>query len=418
MMKILHVSVGDSGGGAARAACRIHRAQVEAGLDSRMFVLHRGTDDNRVIQAPPRPLAALLLQKLQCRWQSHARRGWSTENPVLHSFGKNSAGLVDELNASDADILNLHWISDMLSMADIGRLRKPVFWTLHDMWAFCGCEHYTPDGDDARFRRGYRVDNRPAGETGPDLNRSAWVRKKKAWKQPMILIGPSRWIADCARESILFRGWPVHCIPNPLDLERWRPFPKDNARSLLCLPKDKRIVLFGAIGGEKDPRKGADLLRHALNELKNMGMDFHLVVFGQSMPKDLVPFAYPVTYLGRLQDDFSMIAAYNSADVMVVPSRQEAFGQTASEAHACGVPVVAFKTGGLTDIVRHQVSGYLAEPHDVLSLAEGIGWVLHDDERLHSLGVAARALAERKFSASVVAEAYAELYAQAITENR
>lgn len=138
-MKILHVSYGDSNGGAARAAYRIHRAQVEYGIDSRMCVLQRGTTDKRVSVAMPSfSITSRVAQKTYCRWLSYIHRGWHTDNPILHTFCQISAGLVNEFNTSDVDILNLHWIRNILSVADIGRLKKPIVWTLHDMWAFCG----------------------------------------------------------------------------------------------------------------------------------------------------------------------------------------------------------------------------------------------------------------------------------------
>jgi len=60
-----------------------------------------------------------------------------------------------------------------------------------------------------------------------------------------------------------------------------------------------------------------------------------------------------------------------------VPSRHETFGQAASEAQACGTPVVAFSVGGLQDIVLPKKTGFLAEPFEALSLAAGISWVLN-----------------------------------------
>lgn len=226
----------------------------------------------------------------------------------------------------------------------------------------------------------------------------------------MTLVCPSRWMATCARESALFESNPVHCLPNPLDLDRWKPADRQNSRKLLGLPMDKRVVLFGAIGGESDLRKGADLLRLALEKLRERNKDIHLVVFGQSEPQKLVPFAYPVTFLGRLRDDFSLIAAYSAADVMVVPSRQEAFGQTASEAHACGAPVVAFDVGGLSDIVSHQRSGYLAKPFDTDDLAEGIASVLGNEEKSKAMSKIVRDDALRRFAMPVVANGYYEVY--------
>ena len=346
---------------------------------------------------------------------------WSTFSMPDNSYFSRAdinTGLLTTLNDYQYEIVNLHWMGrHTLSIEEIGQINKPVVWTLHDMWPFCGAEHSVPDVPDARFKIGYKADNRTKGETGPDMNRSVWDRKRKSWERPMTLVCPSRWLAKCASESLLFRDWPVHCIPQPLDLKRWKPINKDYARDLLGLPHNSQIVLFGAIGGEADPNKGADLLRSALQHLKEQGKEnFHLVVFGQSEPDKPTPVEYPVTYTGRLQDDLSLIATYCAADLMIVPSRQEAFGQTASEAHACGVPVVAFNVSGLPDIVEHQVTGYLAKPFDTEDLAAGIAWVLEGPVRRRSLGDAARESVLQKFSEEVVAKAYSSLYDQVFAD--
>jgi glycosyltransferase involved in cell wall biosynthesis len=140
--------------------------------------------------------------------------------------------------------------------------------------------------------------------------------------------------------------------------------------------------------------------------------DIQLVVFGQEPPQQNVLLPYPVTYLGHLQEDASMIDAYNSADVMLVPSRQDNLPQTAVEAHACGVPVVAFKVGGLPDIVSHLASGFLASPFEIKDLADGIEWVLGDELRRAALGTAARERAVQNFSKPIIARSYADLYGQ------
>jgi glycosyltransferase involved in cell wall biosynthesis len=281
------------------------------------------------------------------------------------------------------------------------------------MWPFCGAEHYVLDLPNARFRAGYNADNRVESETGPDMNRTVWERKRSVWKRPMTIVCPSRWLTKCARESILFRDWRICCIPQPLDVAQWKPMAQNHARKLLDFPDDSRIILFGAVGGEGDRKKGADLLRNALRHLTSQGKSgFRLIIFGQSAPDTPVIDEYPQTYLGRIQDDLKLIAAYSAADVMVVPSRQEAFGQTASEAHACGTPVVAFNTSGLPDIVEHKTTGYLARPFDIVDLAAGIAWVLECPERRESLGVAARNRVLQKFSEENVADSYSSLYKQ------
>ena len=104
-----------------------------------------------------------------------------------------------------------------MSIEDIGRIPKPVIWTLHDMWAFCGAEHYADCSDDARWRVGYQKSNRPVIDTGIDINRYIWMRKKKSWDKPMHIVSPSQWLAACARESIILKDMPVTVIPNVLD---------------------------------------------------------------------------------------------------------------------------------------------------------------------------------------------------------
>jgi glycosyltransferase involved in cell wall biosynthesis len=235
----------------------------------------------------------------------------------------------------------------------------------------------------------------------------------------MPIVCPSNWLAGCARRSALMRNWPITVIPSPIDLKVWAPCDQAQARSLLGLPQDRPLVLFGAIGGTGDPRKGADLLLEALRCLKASASGtpldpLELVVFGQSRPATPTDLSFPVHFSGHLHDDISLRLLYAAADVMVVPSRQEAFGQTASEAHACGTPVVAFRTGGLVDIVDDRVTGALAEPFDPAAVADAIRWVLVDPQRRRQLGVAARQRAERLWAPERVAGLYAQLYRQAL----
>ena len=154
-----------------------------------------------------------------------------------------------------------------------------------------------------------------------------------------------------------------------------------------------------------------------MNVLHENGVDVHLVVFGQSEPEHPIPFAYPVTYLGKFQDEISMISIYNSADVMLVPSRQDNLPQTAVEAQACGVPVVAFDVGGLADIVIHKVTGYLATPYDTDDFARGITMLLKDQKRYAQMVQAARQSAEAKFAESIVSDAYSKLYEELLGNN-
>jgi len=289
-------------------------------------------------------------------------------------------------------------------------------WTLHDMWAFCGAEHYAPDGPEARWRRGYNAANRPAGHHGVDMDRWTWERKRKAWRQAMHIVCPSDWLARCTRGSALMHEWSVSAIPHPLDVDTFQPHDRGFCRAALKLPADRRIVLFGAIGGGDDPRKGYDLLLAALRHwaARGQAQEVLCVIFGQSQPYAAPELPVPTRWMGFVRDDVTLALLYGAADVMVVPSRQEALGQTGSEAQACGCPVVAFDSTGLRDVVQHLVTGYLVELFNVEALAGGIAYILEDDARRADLGRAARERAVRLWSSSTVVPQYVEAYQSAM----
>lgn len=434
-LRTTHVSSSDVVGGACRAAYRIHRALAAYGLplriQSRMRVITKVSDDHTV--TGHRPSASLLLsdrvdRKFFTRFRAPA--GFRSDNPTMFSVAWPATGLGRELadlhQEGKVDLVHFHWLGDRtLSIEEMGRLPMPLVWTLHDQWAFCGAEHYTTpplnqetESSDNRYVLGYSKTNRPAHESGPDLNRITWLRKRRAWRRPMHIVCPSQWMADCARRSKLMGHWPVCVIPYPIDLKRWAPLDQREARALLDLPQDRPLVLFGALGGTVDSRKGADLLFDALQKLRQqvIGLSvekLELVVFGQGPPLHSPDLGFPIHYMGRFHDDISLRLLYAAADLFVIPSRQDNLPNTGIEAHACGTPVVAFRTGGLTDIVEPGKTGYLADPFDSSSLAASIYSVLDDPQRRIRLGAAARQRAEKLWDPQRVAQLYAEVYRQA-----
>ena len=413
-MKVFQINHSDVHGGAARAAYRIHRSLLSSGIVSQMMVNVSSSGD-WTVQGPTSQLDKAIV-RIRPQLVKPLYKLLGVGNQIDYSPALVPSRFPERLNASDADVVHLHWLQEeMLSIADIARIDKPIVWTLHDMWPICGAEHYTTDH---RWRDGYWHDNRPEHERGFDLNRWTWQRKRKQWRRPFQIVCPSNWLADCVRNSALMADWPVAVVSNPIDTSRWQPIDQRFARQLLGLPQECPLLLFGAIGGGKDPRKGVDFLLSSLAHLCNEPslQSLQLVVFGQLAPQSPPYLGFPVHYTGHLHDDLSLRAFYSAADVMVVPSRQEAFGQTASEAHACGTPVVAFNTGGLPDIVDDRVTGALAEPFQPASLAAAIRWVLEDLKRCRSLGHAARERAERLWAPSKVAALYQELYRRAIEQ--
>tara|TARA_R110002167_G_scaffold14301_1_gene58228 strand:- start:4931 stop:6163 length:1233 start_codon:yes stop_codon:yes gene_type:complete len=410
-MKVAMVNYSDINGGAARAAYRIHHALQGSDVDSTMLVNQALAGDSSV----KGPVGRFAKASVIIRTQLGALLAHSlqTSNPIIHSPAVLPSCRPKLINQSDVDLVHLHWVNgEMLSIADIGRIEKPVVWTLHDMWAFCGAEHVA---EDFRWRDGYHRNNRPVHESGFDLNRWTWRRKHQSWKKPQQIVTPSTWLARCVRESELMSEWPVAVIPNALNMDQWQPVDKILARELLGLPCEGPLVLFGAMGGASAHHKGFDLLQSALEQLRGELDGLQLLVFGQLAPKVVPDLGFPVHYTGHLHDDLTLRVMYSAADALVIPSRQDNLPNTGVESLACGTPVIAFDTCGLPDIVDHQQTGYLASAFDTADLAAGIKWVLNTDNHAQ-LSVNSRAKAVQYFDSKIVAKKYVDLYQEVLSQ--
>ncbi|MBL0575012.1 glycosyltransferase [Aeromonas hydrophila] len=372
-MRILHLCYSDLDGGAARAAFRLHQAQRSQGLDSHMLVINKCSDDPFVHTVSG-------LQQLRIKLASALSRlllrGQKTPNPVHHSLNLFPSGLLREIDRLAPDVVNLHWLGgEMLSIGEIGRIRQPVVWTLHDMWAFSGAEHYDDDKPSQRYQMGYHRESRHEQHGGLDLDRWTFRRKQKAWAgKSFQIVTPSHWMADCVRQSTLFAGLPVSVISNCIDHTLYRPLPRELAREALGLPQDKQLLLFGAMSSTSDPRKGYHLLIPALQQLKIEGKaeQVELVVFGASRGDAEQVTGIKTHYMGRLHDDISLCLLYNAANLFVAPSLQDNLPNTLVESLACGTPCVAFDIGGMKDLVSNEGVGLVIKEVSIANLKDAI----------------------------------------------
>jgi glycosyltransferase involved in cell wall biosynthesis len=418
-MNILHVTESDSYGGAARAAYRIHQSILHIGINSSMRVTQKGTDDNTVSDFHSNTFFDVIRERYHKRKQIRRKKNWKPALKEYYCFGDFGLNIVDEINKSDIDIVHLHFLNNILTLKDVGRIRKPIVWTMHDMWPFCGAEHYTHDDENARFKVGYTDQNKPPEEVGLDYCKITWDKKRKYWKKKIFhIVGTSRWLEEQVKSSVLFGHLDFTLIPYPLDTNTvWLPTPKDIARTCLRLPLDKKLILMGADGGTLNSRKGGDLLKEAVLKLTSSNKDrYEVVIFGQSKPNSENNWGCAVHWTGNITDDRLLSLYYSAADIMVVPSRQEAFGQTTTESMACGTPVAAFAIGGLLDTVKHKETGWLAQPFDTDDLAAGIEWMLEDNLRLNKLSENARTFVVREYNPEKIGNMYKELYSKILNK--
>lgn len=409
-MKILHVNSVDSVGGASRAAQRIHKGLLNLNLQSEILVQTKLTNDPSIIgpQNNFEKGMSLLCQFLD---QSIIKNIYGRPKGYFSPALAPSSYLISKINALAPDIVHLHWIcSGLINIKHLPRIKPPVVWTFHDMWPFTGgchtsrtCTHYEKSCGNCPLL----VTPNPK-----DVSYKVLKKKKQFWqKLAFTIVTPSQWLADCVSRSALLKNRPVKIIPNGLSLDIYKPHDKTSARKAWNLPLEKKLILFGAISAFTDNNKGFTLFCEAIDKLKSDFLgDTGIILFGAEKPAKIYDFGLPVYYLGQLHDDIALALLYSAADVMVVPSYQESFGQAASEAQACGCPVVAFEGTGLSDIVIHRESGYLAAPYKADDLSLGIQFVITDSERQKKLSSRARKKSADSFDIEIVAEQYKTLY--------
>jgi glycosyltransferase involved in cell wall biosynthesis len=417
-MNILLLSTSDINGGAARAAYRLHQGLRGTGVRSHMLVQEKSSDDAAV----KGPKTSLMQGVARSRLSLDGvplklfYRAWKRASPFsVQWLPERVAAQVAQMRP---DVVNVHWTgSGFLQVKTLAKLRRPVVMTLHDMWAFTGGCHYSEGCD--RYQQSCGACPILGSANAADLSRQIWRQKENHWRSlNAVAVSPSRWLADCARSSSLFRDRRVECIPNGLDTTVYQPIDRIWARRLLKLPGDKPLILFGAVKAASEPRKGFSLLQGALQSLRQAGWDdVELVILGSSPPETPPEIDFKIHYLGTLRDDVSLALAYAAADVFVLPSVQDNLPNVIMEAIACGTPCVGFDVGGIGDMIEHQRNGYLAQPFDVEDFAKGIVWILSDEERRQKLAHRAREKAEQEYTLERQAQRYQILFEQLLSSS-
>ena len=414
-MKVLHIAydvVPQS------APWRIHEAMLSNGIDSYIYVLGKSTPGQRVLYGMPQNFYNRAIRLICLNFWRVLEKGiltfFKSDTTVPLSLGIGSLLNRKFIKKFNPDVINLHWIcGHFVSMDDILWLSQnyKVVWTLHDSWAFTGGCHVFQEC--TKWQTGC-YDCRLMGKRlGIDL--AKWVFKRKIrtiCRANITMTGVSKWMTNCIKKSYLLNQKDVFLTHNTLNQQVFKPVDKYTLRNIFGLPKDKKLILFGARNSTKDKNKGYYLLLESLSYLleNKLISNFELVIFGSEQPSNVPEFGVPAHYMGSFCDNVSLSMLYGAADVMVVPSKQESFGQTVLEALSCGTPVVAFAIGGIIDQIDHMVNGFLATPYNSQELAQGIAYIIKDEDRWKQMSEAARNKAAKCFSEGCVTQSYLQAY--------
>lgn len=407
-MKVTLVNHSDTLGGASVVTYRLMEALCRAGVDARMLVVRRATDDSRVA------LAGNALTRKAAFIAEHLRivagNGFSRRNLFKISIASDGLPLHRHPWIKDADVVALNWVNQgMLSLRGIRRIAamgKPVVWTMHDMWCMTGVCHHA--GDCEGFLRD--CGNCPLikdGKDARDMSRSTFRRKERLYDRVSLhFVAVSHWLASRAKDSALLRDEDVCVIPNAFPVAEF-PLTPSLSRAELGLPEGKRLIVMGAARLD-DPIKGLPVAVEALNILADKGCDAVAVFYGAMRdPAALDGLRLPHISLGTISDRRRLASLYAHADAVISTSQYETLPGTLIEGMAAGCVSVTFGRGGQADIVDHLDTGYIARYGDPVDFASGIEFALgcaDEDRDRRSATVAER------FSDDAVASEYIDLF--------
>ena len=409
-MKILLLNTSDRIGGAAVAAHRLMQALQKQGIQADMLVRDLVREEEHVYTVN---------RSGWMRWLNCFRFYW--ERFIIFLFNHFSrselfrvsiANVGNDISRNklvrDADIIHLHWINQgFLSLKDIKALvdlRKPIVWTMHDMWPCTGICHHARECNKYQelCESCFYLKNQSF-----DLSTNVYRKKKFIYQNANItFVGCSDWLKQKALVSGLLKRKHVLNIPNAINTSVFCQKEKVACRKELNLPLDKYLILFGALN-VTDSRKGVDYLIRSLFLLRRK--DIELVVFGQIKQEIKSMFPIPIHSMGYLSDEVKISILYNAVDLFVTSSLDENLPNTIMEAMACGTPCVGFRTGGIPEMIDHKRNGYVADYKDAEDLARGIRWVLDYPDKAR-LSEACVEKVQREYAEEVVVKRYIDLY--------
>ncbi|MCX6253813.1 MAG: glycosyltransferase [Bacteroidia bacterium] len=424
---IVCISTNDIVGGASIACHRLYQGFKSINQECKLLVQYKSSNDPDIIIAPSKKLypANWFGQNIDSFiFSNYIELNRSLLTNTYFSFSYPGLSIYDLPILKNADVINLHWIENFLSplsIAQLGLLKKPIVWTLHDQKPFTGGCHY--DAGCQGFINIFCL-NCPQLNLDPyGLPNAVLKDKFNLFKSlNLTIVTPSQWLAKEAKKSILFKNLRVEVIPYSIDTPLYRPKNKDIAKKSLNIDPSVTTLLFGAVNS-KEERKGFKYLLEAIDyATKNPLMsrkieEKKICIICMGEPDESISkFHIPIINTNYLFNDEQIVNIYNASDIFILPSTEDNLPNGIMEAMACGTPVIAFNIGGVPDLVNKE-TGILVEPRNITELAESIVTLILNQDMRMKFGDASRKLIETKYNLSTQALSYITLFDDIINHN-
>ena len=404
-MKILYINTYWNGGGAEKVARQLYYGMRNRGAE--VFFL-AGRQQKKI----PKEVNVIYTSFLErC---ATTIKGGMLSNTLLKTkhAQKEIIRTIVEKNIDIVHFHNLHGnyfgISDL---KEIGKYCKNIVVTLHDMWVMTGCCPHAMECTEWYLQECRKCRGNAAMNSGKVYAGQLLDYKKKYFVQNHIcFVTPSEWLKECCMKSYL-RSENLRVIHNGIDIQLYQTGNKREIRKKYHLPDSKNILLFSA-NGITNPYKGFDFLKKGLQQLRDKGKYFLLIV-GNKEQKDL-GLSYEVFDAGYVTDEKIMNELYAAADLFILPSMADVFPFTMLESMASGTPVLAFDTGGIPEAVTSE-AGWIVPQGDSSALANEIENIFADKDELKVKADRCHAYIEENFTDELMLNNYSELYKELLS---
>lgn len=419
-MKIIIISKSDARGGAAVVSKRLMEALRRRGVDARMLVAEKMTDSEYVSEINDR--RGLKRSFLKERLRIFLGNGFSRRRLFQVDVASDGLPLSEHPLVKGADVVVLGWVNQgMISLEEIGRIRQPVVWVMHDMWNMTGichhaydCRNYTGQCGECPYL-GFMARRN-------DLSHRTFRRKMRLYGSKRIcFVAVSNWLAGRAAQSALLRDMDVRVVNNP-----FLPGEEYLGIGISAREDDIQRMVFGAARID-DPVKGFPLLKKALAHLSDhypeLASRMELLTFGDVREQSsLSGISIAHRHLGRVPSG-RVSEIYSNADIVVSSSLWETLPGTLVEGQAYGCLPVCFRRGGQPDIVEHRKTGFMAEYNAdeevaASNLCEGIVWASSEVGGRRDLRKMLQDGVDARFSPDRIADSFIEIFRQCMDECR
>jgi glycosyltransferase involved in cell wall biosynthesis len=313
------------------------------------------------------------------------------------------------------DVISLHNIhGGYFSISLLSELSRiaPLFWTLHDMWAFTASAAHTYGDESWKSLKAGKDEYKFYPPLG--INTGNWLLKKKQKiynNSEFSVITPSKWLHDLAVQSPLLKNKKIVHINNGIDLNIFKPHDRNLTRKELNIPLDAKVLVFGAEYASGTVYKGGEDLIRILHQINQSGEKFHLLIIGKGDLSSFNNFSnLKLHQTGYLNSEELMSKYLAAADLMIYPTKADNLPNALVEAIGCGTPAVTYDIGGCGEIILNDFNGFVIEPFNTDKFASAVINIFSSPDLLINFKNNSLSHSKKYFNLNSMAEDYYRLF--------